>query len=378
MKRLSEKIGGIEPSATIAITERARRMKATGKDIISLSIGEPDFNTPSHIVEACISALKHGETHYAPSQGIPELRSAVAEKITRENGFTASPEDVVITCGAKDAIRETCEAVLNRGDEVIVLDPCWVSYDPCIRIAEGIPIHHSLDSKSFQITDSILEKITDRTKMIIINSPSNPSGSVLDIDSLGLITDISIDHDLYVLSDEIYEKLVYDAHPVSIASLPGMKERTVTINGFSKAYAMTGWRLGYVVAPKEITELVTVVQQHSVSSPNTFAMWGGVSALEGGQGCVDEMRNEFRRRRDFMISSIGKLGFDTAPADGAFYVFINTHDNDLKVSEKWLNEAYVATTPGTAFCAEGWIRLSYAASMENLEEAVKRISNTIL
>lgn len=375
MKPLSKKIGAIEPSATIAITERARRMKVEGMDVISLSIGEPDFDTPSHIVEACIRALERGETHYAPSPGIPELRRAVADKISRENGFSASPENVIITCGAKDAIRETCEAILNPGDEVIVLDPCWVSYDPCIRIAEGIPLHHPLDNNSFQITDSLLEKITDRTKMIIINSPSNPSGSVLNLDSLRLIADIAIDKDLYVLSDEIYEKLVYGANPVSIGSLPGMEERTITVNGFSKSYAMTGWRLGYVVAPQVIIDLIGIVQQHSVSSPATFAMWGGVAALEGEQGCVEDMRDEFRKRRDFMASSIKKIGFNMAPADGAFYLFVNVGGDDMEVAEKWLNEAYVATTPGTAFHARGWIRLSYAASMDNLEEAVTRISN---
>jgi aspartate aminotransferase len=377
MKPLSKKIGSIEPSATIAITDRARRMKADGKDVISLSIGEPDFDTPVHIVEACIGALKRGETHYAPSPGIPELRRAVANKITKENGFTASPDNVIITCGAKDAIREACEAVLNPGDEVIVLDPCWVSYDPCIEIAGGVPVHHPLDSNSFQVTDNLLERITDRTKMIIINSPSNPSGSVLGNDSMRLIADIAVDRDIYVLSDEIYEKLIYDATPISVASLPDMEERTITVNGFSKAYAMTGWRLGYVVAPKEIIDLVGIVQQHSVSSPATFAMWGGVAALEGEQSCVENMRKEFRKRRDFMASSFKNLGFDMAPADGAFYLFVNVGGDDMQVAEKWLNEAYVASTPGTAFHAEGWIRLSYAASMENLSEAVTRISNII-
>jgi len=373
MKPLSAKVSSIAPSATIAIAEQAKQMQGQGIDVISLSIGEPDFDTPAHIRAACIAALERGETHYAPSSGIPELVRAVSDKITHENGFAAAPGEVMITCGAKDAICKAMEAVLNPRDEVILLDPCWVSYDPDVRLAGGVPVHAGLEEGTFQVADSLVEKITPRTKMVVVNSPSNPSGVVLDTGSLRLVADICEDHDLYLLSDEIYEKLVYGKVHISPASIDAMKERTITINGFSKAYAMTGWRIGYAVAPEEIIRLMLRVQQHSVTSPNTFAMWGALAALTGDQGCVEDMRRMFEERRGYVISALAGMGFETAPADGAFYAFVKVAGDDVAVARDWLNSAHVAVTPGTAFCAPGWLRISYAASMERLEEALKRI-----
>ena len=233
MRPLSSKLAAIAPSATIEITDKARRMQADGIDVISLSIGEPDFQTPAHITAACIDALNRGDTHYAPGRGIPSLLSAIAEKIDGENGFSCRADQVIVTCGAKDAIYEACEAVLSTGDEAIILDPSWVSYEPCIQIAGGVPVHHPLNQKTFQTDDSLLEKITDKTRMIIVNSPSNPSGSVLNRESLRMVSDICQDHDLIALSDEIYEKLVYGQIHFSLAMFPGMADRTITVNGFS-------------------------------------------------------------------------------------------------------------------------------------------------
>ena len=373
MKRLSEKIASIAPSATIAISDKAKRMQRDGIDVISLSIGEPDFDTPRHIRDACIDALNRGETHYAPSNGIPDLLQAVSEKITRENHFSCIPEQVIVTCGAKDAIYEAMEAVLNPGDETILLTPAWVSYEPCVQIAGGKVVKHAINPKTFQLDNSLLECVNAKTKMIVVNSPSNPTGSVFDMKSMNLVADLCEDHDIYAMSDEIYEKMVYGKEHISLAAIGDMAQRTITINGFSKAYAMTGWRLGYAVAPKEIIAEMSKVQQHTISQATTFAMWGGVAALKGDQSCVEEMRKEFDRRRKYVISELNSMGYETAPADGAFYAFVKVAGDDMEVASRWLEKGHVAATPGSAFYAPGWIRLSYAASMERLKEAMGRI-----
>ena len=377
MRELSGKIAGIAPSATMAISNEAKKMQASGIDVISLSIGEPDFDTPAHIKEACIDALRRGETHYAPSNGLPELNKAIAAKIESENGFPCRKEDVIVTCGAKDAIYEAMEAVLGQGDEAVILDPSWVSYEPCVQIAGGKPVHHALDQETFQVDDSLVEKIGPKTRMIVVNSPSNPSGSVLDKSSLRLIADICADYDIIALSDEIYEKLLYGKKHVSLASIGDMAERTVTVNGFSKAYAMTGWRLGYAVAPPEILRQMSIVQQHTISHPTTFAMWGGIAAITGDQSCVEAMRKEFSRRRDYLLRELAALGYRAAPADGAFYAYIRVEGDDMELAEKWLTRYHVAVTPGMAFNTPGWERISYATSMERLEEAVHRIRSSL-
>jgi aspartate aminotransferase len=373
MKRLSEKIASVAPSATIAISDKAKRMQRDGIDVISLSIGEPDFDTPRHIKDACIDALNRGETHYAPSNGIPELLNAVSEKITRENHFSCSPEQVIVTCGAKNAIYEAMEAVLNPGDETILLTPAWVSYEPCVQIAGGKVVKHAVNSKTFQLDDSLLERVNDKTKMIVINSPSNPSGAVFNEKSMKLVADVCQDHDIFAMSDEIYEKLVYGKEHISLAAIGDMAQRTITINGFSKAYAMTGWRLGYAVAPIEIIREMSKVQQHTISQATTFAMWGGVAALKGDQSCVEEMRKEFDRRRKYIITELNVMGYETAPAEGAFYAFVKVAGDDMEVASRWLEKGHVASTPGSAFYAPGWVRLSYATSMERLKEAMGRI-----
>lgn len=375
MKKLSEKISRIPPSATMEITDKARRMKAQGKDVISLSIGEPDFDTPAHITEACINALKSGKTHYEASQGLLELREAICDKLAKDNGITATPNEVVVACGAKNNLSEAMEACLNPQDEAIILDPSWVSYEPMIMLAGAKPVHHSLNLKTFQLDDTILEKVNKNTKMLIFTTPSNPTGSVLNRDSLTLIKDICEDNDIIACADEIYEKLVYGGRKhLSIAAMGDMHERTITVNGFSKAYAMTGWRLGYSHAPLEITKTMTKVQQHTTSQATTFAMWGGVAALRGDQTCVEDMRKQFEFRRNYLIGALNDIGYQTAPAEGAFYAFIRVDGDDLAIANRWLEEGLVAATPGTAFNAPGWIRISYAAGMDTLKEAVRRIS----
>jgi aspartate aminotransferase len=373
MRPLSAKIAAVVPSATIAISDKAKKMQREGIDVISLSIGEPDFDTPQHIKDACIDAIRRGETHYAPSNGIPELLSAISEKIGKENHFPCTPQQVIVACGAKDAIYEAMEAVVNPGDEVLLLTPAWVSYEPCVQIAGGTIVKHPVNSSTFQVDDSLLERVTKKTKMIVINSPSNPVGAVFDKASMNLVADICQDHDLYAMSDEIYEKLVYGKEHLSLASIGAMADRTITINGFSKAYAMTGWRLGYAVAPPDIIREMSKVQQHSVSQATTFAMWGAVAAIRGDQQCVEDMRLEFDKRRKYVIGALNKIGYETAPADGAFYAFVKVKGDDMEVATKWLEQAHVAATPGSAFDAPGWIRLSYATSMDRLRDAMERI-----
>ncbi|HJK03233.1 MAG TPA: pyridoxal phosphate-dependent aminotransferase [Methanocorpusculum sp.] len=372
MRSVSETIAAVAPSATMAMSNRSKEMIASGIDVISLAVGEPDFATPAHITQAAIDALNRGETHYAPSRGLPELTQAVAEKLNRDNHIAATQKQIMVTAGAKDAIRITMMAKLNKGDEVVVIDPSWVSYEPCVQIAGGKAVHYSLNA-DFQVDESIYDVITDKTKMIIVNTPSNPTGSVLGRSSLRLIADVCTDHDLFCLSDEIYERLVYGKEHVSIATIGDMLDRTITINGFSKAYAMTGWRLGYLAAPLDVIPAMDKVMQHSVGCVNTFAMWGGVAALTGDQTCVEEMRKQFEQRRSFVIGRLAGMGLSTAPAEGAFYAFINVGGDDVATANKWLDKAHVAATPGTAFGAPGWIRISYAASMERLAEALDRI-----
>jgi len=377
MRELSGKIAGIAPSATMAISNEAKKMQAAGIDVISLSIGEPDFDTPEHIKEACIDALRRGETHYAPSNGLPELNQAIAAKIEKENHFPCRKEDVIVTCGAKDAIYEAMEAVMDHGDEAIILDPSWVSYEPCVQIVGARPVHHPLNMQTFQVDDSLVDRITSHTRMIVVNSPSNPSGSVLDKASLRLIADTCEDYDLVAMSDEIYEKLLYRGEHISLASIGDMAQRTITVNGFSKAYAMTGWRLGYAVAPPEILKQMSIVQQHTISHPTSFAMWGGLAAIKGDQSCVEMMRLEFARRRDYLVNELSQMGFDSAPADGAFYAYIRVEDDDLVLAETWLKKLHVAVTPGTAFNTPGWERISYATSMHQLIEAVQRLRSSL-
>ncbi len=371
---LSSRIGGIAPSATLAIAGRAKALQRAGVDVISLSVGEPDFDTPAHITAACIAALQRGETHYTPGAGLPALLEAIADVSTTRNRIPCTPDRVIVTAGAKDAIHQAMQAVLNPGDEVIVLTPDWVSYEACIRLADGVPVFVPVDPSTFQVTDALLEAVTDRTRMIVVNSPSNPSGAVLNRRSLDLVADVCRDRGILVLSDEIYERLVYGAKPVSLGSLPGMEELVVTVNGFSKAYAMTGWRLGWAVGPKPVIDYMARVQGHTTSQAVTFVMHGGLAALTGDQAPVEEMRRAFDERRRYILGRLHEMGLATAPADGAFYAFVEVGGDDVATASRWLDEARVAVTPGSAFHAPGWLRLSYATALPRLAEAMDRVA----
>jgi aspartate aminotransferase len=375
--KTSSRFTEIAESATIGIIERVNELRRAGVDVISFGAGEPDFDTPPHICEAAKNAMLSGFTHYTPSAGIPELREEIARKFREDNGLDVYAKDIIATPGAKHAIYEACMAVLDDGDEVILPDPAWVTYDPCIRLAGA---HPTRVKKTDTEKADWKEGITEKTKMILLNSPNNPAGYVLSVEEQREICDLAIDHDLFVLSDEIYEKIIYDREHRSFASFDGMLDRTITINGFSKTYAMTGWRLGYATAPSDILKNMLKLQQHSVSNATSFVQIAGVEALRGLQSCVKEMVNEFRKRKDMIVEGLRSIGFDCKKPDGAFYVFVNVESfgSGADVADKLLNEAHVAVTPGSAFgSTEEYVRFSYATSREKISEGIRRMETVL-
>ena len=373
----AKRLQNITESATLRISNLANELKSQGKDIISFSLGEPDFNTPGHIIDAAKASLDRGDTHYTPSPGIPELRKAIAEKLKKENKIEAKMGNIIVTPGAKQAIFEVMLSVLQEGDEAILFDPAWVSYDPCVKLAGAKTVWAPTTRDDGFIPAGLSEYITKKTKLIVINSPCNPTGGVYGRETLKEIADLAVDNDILVLSDEIYEKIIYDREHVSIGSLDGMQDLTITVNGFSKAYAMTGWRLGYVCAPKEIYEQMLKLHSHSVSQATSFVQYAGIAALQGDQTCVADMVKEFRARRDLLVVGLNRLGIKCACPDGAFYAFadVSEYGSGEKVAELLLNKAFVATTPGAAFGEAGndFIRISYATSQERIREALRRM-----
>lgn len=373
----AKRLQNITESATIRISNLANELKNQGKDIISFSLGEPDFNTPEHIIDAAKASLDRGETHYTPSPGIPELRRAIVEKLKTDNSIDTKSGNIIVTPGAKQAIFEVMLSVLQEGDEAIIFDPAWVSYDPCVKLAGARTVWAPTTRDNGFTPIGTGEYITKNTKLIVINSPCNPTGGVYNKSTIKEIADLAVDNNIMVLSDEIYEKIIYDKEHISIGSMDGMQDLTITVNGFSKAYAMTGWRLGYVSAPKEVYEQMVKLHSHSVSQATSFVQYAGIAALQGDQACVQNMVREFRERRDLLIKGLEKLGIKCTRPDGAFYAFadVSEYGSGEAVAEVLLNKAFVATTPGAAFGKAGnnFIRISYATSKDRIKEALRRI-----
>ncbi len=373
---LSKRLSGIEESATIKMGQIAKKLQEEGKEVLNFSLGEPDFKTPEHICEAAKHALDLGYTHYVSSAGIEELREEIAKKIREENKVDASLENVIVTPGAKQAIYELMMSVLDEGDEAILLDPAWVTLESAVKIAGGVPkwVKRLEEGVKYNSLESVA---SENTKMMIINSPNNPVGYVLTDDELKEIAEFAVDHDLLVLSDEIYERIIYERRHVSIASFDDMQSRTVIINGFSKTYAMTGWRVGYAVAPVEIAKGMLKIQQHSVTCAPSFAQFAALTALRSSQECVEGMIEEFKRRRDVTVKRLNEIGLRCLNPEGAFYAFVNTsnHGNDIEFTERLLREAYVVVTPGSAFGLAGkdYVRFSFAASIEDILEGMERM-----
>ncbi len=372
---MRERLKLIKPSATLRISALAKELAKKGKPVINMSAGEPDFRTPDHIVESAIKALKDGKHFYTPTRGIPELLEAIAEKVNKENGIPAKPENVIVTAGAKYAIFLAMQALLDEGDEVILLDPAWVSYEANVLMANAKPIWVRHD-ESFEDAP-IEEYITSKTKMIVINTPNNPTGIVYPKEFLEKVADLAVDHDIYILSDEIYEKIIYEGKHYSIASFDDVFDRTVTVNGFSKAYSMTGWRLGYAIANEDIIKEMNKIQSHSISHPTSFVQYAGLNALRGDQSCVERMVEAFRRRRNLIIDGLNELGIEFVKPKGAFYVFMKV-GNGTEFAERFLKEEFVAVTPGEAFGSYvDYVRVSYATSEKDIEEFLIRLENIL-
>jgi aspartate aminotransferase len=382
MKPLSQLLSSVPPSATVAVADKARALKAAGRDIIALAGGDPDFETPANITQAGIKAIQSDDTHYPPSRGSGPLRQAIARKLETINGLSVDPETQILASpGGKFALYAALAAVVNPGDEILILEPYWVSYPPMVTLVGGTPVTVTLDAGAgFEITADRIEKcLTDRTKAILVNSPNNPTGRVMTAEEAETLRKIAIENDLYVISDEMYEDLIFEGEHITLAALEGMADRTVTINGHSKAYAMTGWRLGWAAGPKEIIGLAAKFQSQSVTSAAAFTMAAGAEALTGPQDEVAHMRDEYKARRDFMVQALNEIpGVKCASPQGAFYLFVRFSglgNNSLEIADNLLEKANIAATPGIAFgrAGEGYVRFTFATAMSELERAVERI-----
>jgi len=378
---LSSNAAQLTPSLTLAIDSKAKAMRAEGIDVCGFGAGEPDFDTPEHIKEAAIKALQEGFTKYTPSAGLPELRTAISEKFSKDNGIDYKPSQVVVSNGAKQSCYNAILACCEPGDEVIIPAPYWLSYPDMVKLVGAEPvIVQTKASNSYKMTAEEFENaMTPRTKMVILNSPGNPTGSVYTREELEALVEVALTEDIFILSDEIYEKLIYDdASHVSVASLSKEAyDLTITINGFSKAYAMTGWRLGYLGAPDHIAKVIDSLQSHSTSGPNSFAQKGAVAALKGSQQCVTDMRDEFNVRREYMFERLAAIpNVTTVKPLGAFYMLADISKFGLSstnFADRLLSKAEVAVVPGVAFGDDKTVRLSYATDLETIKTGLDRI-----
>lgn len=390
----SKKAERIAPSLTLSITAKAKQMRAQGLDVIGFGAGEPDFNTPKNIEEAAIKAIRQGLTRYTAASGIDELKQAIVNKLKSDNHVDYMKSQVIISTGAKQCLANIFEAILNPGDEVIVPMPYWVSYPELIKMSYGVPVFpETKEIDNFKYTVSELRKVTtSNTKAIILNSPNNPTGTVYSREELLSIADFAKEQDLIIISDEIYEKLIYgDKTHISIASLSeDAYNRTIIVNGVSKSFAMTGWRIGYAAGNEVIIKLMSNIQSHTTSNPNSIAQYASVEALEGDQSSLKMMVGEFSKRRDYMVDKINTIrSLSCIKPDGAFYVMVDISrvlnkkingvlmQNSLDFSKFLLEDQKVAVIPGVAFGLDDYVRISYATSMENVKEGLSRIEKFI-
>lgn len=388
----SKKAMNITPSITLAITAKAKELKEAGVDVVSFGAGEPDFNTPKNIMDAAIKSMEEGKTKYTPTSGIIELREAICKKLKEDNNLSYNSNEIIVSTGAKQCLADAFMAILNPGDEVIVPIPYWVSYPELIKLADGVPVFvEGKEENDYKYTlESLNKVVNDNTKAIIINSPNNPTGTVYSIEELKEIAEFAQKHDLIIISDEIYEKLIYDGKKhVSVASLSeDAYNRTIVINGFSKSYAMTGWRLGYAAGSAEVIKLMTSVQSHITSNTNSIAQYAGVEALNGPKDEIEKMVKKFEERRNLMIDRIKNItGLSVIRPEGAFYVMINLKNylgksinenvinNSVDFSRELLEHEKVAVIPGSAFGLDKYIRLSYATSEELILKGLDRIES---
>jgi len=383
--QISKRAASLSPSLTLAVDAKAKQMKAEGLDVVGFGAGEPDFDTPQHIQYAAIKAMVDGFTKYTPSSGIPELRQAIADKFKRDSGLSYKPSQVIVSCGGKHSCYNTILATCQEGDEVIIPAPYWLSYPEMVKLAGAIPvIVPTSDATEFKLTPSQLrEAITPRTRLFILNSPSNPTGSLYSREEIKALGDLCVEHGVLIMSDEIYEKLVYDgAEHVSVASFSQAHyEHTIVVHGFAKAYSMTGWRLGFLAAPEPIAKAIDAIQSHSTSNPTSFAQKGAVAALSGPQDHLKSWLAEYSRRRAYAHQRLNAMPpISCVNAKGAFYLFPNVSKLGLKSTDfcaQLLEREKVAAVPGIAFGADDYIRISYATSMANIEKGLDRIERFV-
>lgn len=393
MAKLSERLNRLAPSATLAMSQKSNEMKAQGIDVINMSVGEPDFNTPDHIKAAAKQAVDDNYSRYSPVPGYPDLRKAIIEKLKRENDLEYSMSEVLVSNGAKQSVCNTIMALVDDGDEVIIPAPYWVSYPQMVKLAGGTPVIVNAGfEQDFKMTADQLEKaITPKTRMVILCSPSNPTGSVYSKEELKSLADVILRHeDLFVLADEIYEHINYIGHHESIAQFPGMKERAIIVNGVSKAYAMTGWRIGYIAAPEWIVKGCNKLQGQYTSGPCSVSQKAAEAAYTLDQGCVEDMRQAFERRRDLIVTLAKDIpGLEVNVPQGAFYLFPKCSsfygkrdgetviNNSTELAMFLLEKGHVATVGGDAFGDPDCFRMSYATSDDNIREAMRRIKETL-
>ena len=379
--KISQRAASLAPSLTLAIDSKAKQLKAEGQDVVGFGAGEPDFDTPQHIKDAAAKALAEGFTKYTPSSGIPELRQAIAEKFKRDNGLNYKPSQIIVSCGGKHSCYNVILATCEQGDEVIIPSPYWLSYPEMVKLAAATPvILPTTDKTEFKVTpEQLSAAITPRTRLFILNSPSNPTGSLYTREEIRALGDICVQKNVLIMSDEIYEKLVYDgAEHASVASFSQAHyEHTILVHGFAKAYSMTGWRLGYLAAPDPIAKAIDAIQSHSTSNPTSFAQKGAVAALNGPQDHLKTWLAEYAKRRSYAHKRLNGIpGISCVNAKGAFYLFPNIGRLGLKSTEfcaRLLDQEKVAAVPGIAFGADDYLRISYATSMANIEKGLDRI-----
>ena len=385
---LSDRVNSIKPSATIAVSTLARELRAAGRDVIGLGAGEPDFDTPDNIKQAAFEAISNGMTKYTPADGTAELKQAVVDKFERENQLTYTPANIVVSTGAKQSIINSMTALLNNEDEVIIVAPYWVSYTDMTVLSGGNPVVLDADIKQgFKLQpEQLREAITKRTKLLMLNSPSNPTGVAYSRQELEQLAQVLLEHpQVHILTDDIYEHIQWSGSPFCniVNACPELKERTIVVNGVSKAYAMTGWRIGFAASNETLTAAMRKIQSQTTSNPNSIAQAAAVEALNGPQDAINVMVEHFKQRHDFIVSALNEIdGMNCLAGDGAFYAFpdcrelignLDDVDSDVALSQHILNEAEVAVVPGSAFGGNGYIRLSFATSMDNLEEAMQRL-----
>jgi aspartate aminotransferase len=388
--QLAKRVSILAPSPTLVITAKANELKRRGMDIIGFGAGEPDFNTPEHIIEAAEKAMREGKTKYTATAGIPELLQAISDKFKKDQGLEYTTKQIIVTNGGKHALFNLFMAYLNPGDEVIIPTPYWVSYPEMVKVADGVPVFvKGAEENGFKVTATqIKEAITPRTRAIIINSPSNPTGSIYSRKELEEIVEVALSHDLLMVSDEIYEKLIYDGHEhVSVATFSKEAyEKTVIINGMSKPYSMTGWRMGYAAGNEKLIQAMVDLSSHSTSNPTSFAQYGALAALTGPQEPLEMMKREFVKRRDRVVELLNQIeGIKCQKPEGAFYVFPNVSEVVKKSGyanvdawcEALLEQEHVALVPGSGFGAHDNVRISYATSMEQLEKGIERIKRFV-